>query len=211
MGFRIKIRPKTRLQLAALANPESANQPEALPWVLYDTQAWTTAVTATATYFGTVQGDKTLGNMEGPGQLPDPQYFEIAYWGVDFMLASINAAAPGATVSHWADLIQFLWTQRGTFEFNISNKRIGPFPLTFFHSSGGPTGYGYGNSATTARFEYGNNGIFDGGFCVENAIIIPPKLGFDVTLRTFAAPTLVAGSPLNVRVWQAGVLHRRVL
>jgi hypothetical protein len=210
MGFRIKIRPKTRAQLAMLANPESANQPEALPWVLYDTQSWVSGTTASNTYFGTVQGDKTLGNMEGPGQLPDPQYFEIAYWGIDFLLAAINAAAPAVTVSQWADLTQFLFAQRGTFEFNISNKRIGPFPMTFFHASGGPTGFGYSNSATTARFEYGNNGIFDGGFCVENAIIIPPKLGFDVTLRTAAVVTL-GTTPLNVRVWQAGVLHRRVL
>lgn len=210
MGFRIKIRPKTRAQLQMLANPESANQPEALPWVLYDTQAWTTAVTASNTYFGTVQGDKTLGNMEGPGQLPDPQYFEIAYWGVDFLLAAVNAAAPVVTISPQADIISFLFTNRGTFEFNISNKRIGPFPMSFFHASGGPTGFGWSNSATTARFEYANNGIFDGGFCVENAIIIPPKLGFDVTLRTFA-PVTLGVTPLNVRVWQAGVLHRRVL
>ncbi len=210
MGFRIKIRPKTRQQLAMLANPESANQPEALPWVLYDTQAWTTATTTTATYFGTVQGDKTLGNMEGPGQLPDPQYFEIAYWGLDFLFAAVNSAAPAVTISPQADLISFIFTNRGTFEFNISNKRIGPFPMTFFHASGGPTGYGWSNSATTARYEYANNGIFDGGFCVENAIIIPPKLGFDVTLRVAAATTLGV-SPLNVRAWQAGVLHRRVL
>jgi hypothetical protein len=149
--------------------------------------------------------------MEGPGQLPDPQYFEIGYWGVDFLLASINAAAPAATVSHWADLIQFLWTQRGIWTFNISNKRVGPFPLSFMHTSGGPSGFGYGNSATTARFEYGNNAIPDGGFCVGGAIIIPPKLGFDVTLNLAAAATLTAGSPLNVRVWMAGVLHRRVL
>ena len=210
MGFRIKIRPKTRAQLAMLANPESANQPEALPWVLYDTQSWVTAVTNSNTYFGTVQGDKTLGNMEGPGQLPDPQYFEIAYWGLDFLFAAVNTAAPAVTISPQADLISFLFTNRGTFEFNISNKRIGPFPMSFFHASGGPTGYGWTNSATTGRFEYANNGIFDGGFCVENAIIIPPKLGFDVTLRTAAAVTLGV-TPLNVRAWMAGVLHRRVL
>lgn len=210
MGFRIKIRPKTRAQLSMIANPESANQPEALPWVLYDTAAWTTAVTFSNTYFGTVQSDKTLGNMEGPGQLPDPQYFEIAYWGLDFLFAAVNAAAPVVTISPQADLISFLWTNRMTWTFNISNKRTGPFPATFMHGSGGPTGFGWTNSATTARFEYANNGIFDGGFCVENAIVIPPKLGFDVTLVTAAAPTLGV-SPLNVRPWMAGVLHRRVV
>lgn len=211
MALRFPVKAVPRQVLAVRANPEAANQPEALPWVLYDTQAWTTAVTFNSQHFLTQPTDPTLGNMEGPGQLPDPQFFEIWYWGVDFLLAAVAAAAPAATVSPWADIIQFLWAQRGTFEFNISNKRTGPFPLSFMHGSGGPQGFGYGNSATTARFEYGNNGPADGGFCVAGAIVIPPKLGFNVTLRTFAAVTLVNGSPLNVRAWMAGVLHRRVL
>lgn len=210
MGFRIKINPKTRAQLAQSANPESANQPEALPWVLYDTSSWVSGTTSNAAYFGTVQGDKTLGNMEGPGQLPDPQYFEIAYWGCDILVVPIQAAAPAVTISPVGDIGNILFTNRATWTFNISNKRVGPFPLTFFHASGGPTGYYATNSATTARFEYANNGIFDGGYPVEEAIVIPPKLGFDVTLNTFAAVTLGV-TPLNIRVWMAGVLHRRVL
>lgn len=211
MALRFPVKAKPRQVLAVQANPEAANQPEALPWVLYDTQAWTTAVTFTQVYFPNQNTDLTLCNMEGPGQLPDPQFFEIWYWGVDFLLAAVAAAAPAATLSAWADIIQFLWTQRGTFEFNVSNKRTGPFPMSFFHGSGGPQGFGYSNSATTARMEYGNNGPADGGFCVAGAITIPPKLGFNVTLRTAAAVTLVNGSPLNVRAWMAGVLHRRVL
>lgn len=210
MGFRFPVKPKPRAQLAAMANPELANQPEALPWVLYDTQAWTTAVTASQQYFLTQQGDKTLGNMEGPGQLPDPQYFEIWYWGIDFLFAAVNAAAPAVTISPQADLVNALWVNRMTWLFAISNKNIGPFPATFMHASGGPTGFGWSNSATTARFEYANNGLFDGGYCVADAIVIPPKLGFVVTLATFAALTLGV-SPLNIRAWQAGVLHRRVL
>jgi len=210
MGFRIHIRPKTRAQLAAIANPESANQPEALPWVLYDTVAWTTASTTSGTYFGTVQSDKTLGNMEGPGQLPDPQYFEIAYWGCDFLDPVLTAAAPAATTGPIIDIGNFLFGGRATWTFNISNKRVGPFPLTFMHASGGPTGFGYTISGTTNRVEYGNNGVFDGGFCVEEAIVIPPKLGFDVTIALAASVTL-STSPLNVRAWMAGVLHRRVL
>jgi hypothetical protein len=210
MGFRFPIVSKTRQALAMKANPEAANQPEALPWILYDTVAWTTAVTTTASYFGTVQGDKTLGNMEGPGQLPDPQYFEIWYWGLDFLL-SPNSVASVAVAGPLNDIAAFLHAQRLTFTFNISNKRVGPFPGTFFHASGGPTGYlAITNAAAAQKNEFANNGIFDGGFCVNGAIVIPPKLGFDVTLATAAAPVLQT-SPLNVRPWQAGVLHRRVL
>lgn len=210
MGFRFPVHAKPRAVLAAQANPELANQPEALPWALYDTQAWTSGTTASQNYFLAQQNDKTLGNMEGPGQLPDPQYFEIWYWGIDYLFASINAAAPALTVSQQADLINIIWTQRATWLFAISNKNIGPFPATFFHGSGGPTGFGWTNSATTGRLEYANNGVFDGGYCVAGAITIPPKLGFVITLATAAAPTLGV-TPLNIRAWQAGVLHRRVL
>lgn len=210
MSLRFKVQAKARQVLAAQASPESANQPEALPWVLYDTQALATAGAGPLNYFNTVQADKTMGNMEGPGQLPDPQFFENAYWGVDFLEPAVNAAAPAATLSPVADIVNLLFTCRLTWLFSISNKNIGPFPASFMHGSGGATGFGYGNSATTARFEYGNNGIFDGGWCVDKAITIPPKIGFTVTLALGTACTLTT-TPLNIRAWMAGVLHRRVL
>lgn len=209
MGFRFPVQAKTRQTLAMLANPELANQPEALPWVLYDTQAFTTAVTVQQDYFLTQQGDKTLGNMEGPGQLPDPQFFEIWYWGVDIL--SVPAATAVATaVGPLTDIAQFLFAQRFIWTFQISNKNIGPFPMSFFHASGGPTGFMAATFAAPATLQYANNGVFDGGYCVNGAIIIPPKLGFVVTLRGAAAPTLNQ-SPINVRAWQAGVLHRRIV
>jgi len=206
---RMRVVARTRPALARAANPQSAKEPEALPWVLFDTQAWTTAVTTTQTYFTAVQNDKTLGNMEGPGQLPDPQYFEVHYIGCDFLLPEqflIAAAATGPIT----DILQFLFTQRGIFTFNISNKRVGPFPLSFLHASGGATGYLTTNSATVGKLEYANNGIFDGGFCVGGALLIPPKVSFDITVQLAAVPTLT-NSPLNVRIWMAGALYRRVL
>lgn len=210
MGLRFKVQAVPRAVLASRANPETANQPEALPWVLYDSQSLATAGTGPLSYFGTVQTDKTLGNMEGPGQLPDPQYFENAYWGIDFLFPAVAAAAPAATLSPIADIANLLMVNRMTWLFAISNKNIGPFPATFFHASGGPTGFGWGNSATTQRGEYGNNGIFDGGWCVDKAIVIPPKIGFTATLAVAAAVTLT-NTPVQVRAWLAGVLHRRVL
>ncbi len=206
---RMRVVARTRPALARAANPQSAKEPEALPWVLFDTQSWTTAVDATKTYFTAVQNDKTLGNMEGPGQLPDPQYYEIHYIGCDFLLQEQFQAAAAAT-GPITDILQFLFAQRGIFTFNISNKRVGPFPLSFLHASGGATGYVSTNSATTGKVEFANNGIFDGGFCVGGALLIPPKVSFDVTVQLAAAPTLNT-SPLNVRVWLAGALYRRVL
>lgn len=209
MGFRFPVQPKTRQTLAMLANPELANQPEALPWVLYDTQAFTTAVTVSQNYFLTQPGDRTLGNMEGPGQLPDPQFFEIWFWGVDFLINPAVVAAATA-VGPLTDISQFLWAQRFIWTFTISNKNIGPFPLSFFHASGGPTGFMAATYAAPVKMEYANNGVFDGGYGVFGSIVIPPKLGFVVSLAGAGAPTLNQ-SPLNVRAWKAGVLHRRVL
>lgn len=211
---RFAIRPQTYGQLRSAVTPSSPGQPEAIPHVLFDTQAWTTAVTTRQTYF-TGNPTPDMGNVSG-GQLPADQAFAIHFVGVDLLLASVNAAAPGATVSHWADTEQFLWAQRGTLSLTMSNKlyigeRGGGLPLTFFHSSGGPTGFGYSNSATTARFEYGNNSTFDGGYAVGGAVTIPGKISFSVEIALVAAPTLTAGSPLNVRVWMLGVLSRRVL
>jgi hypothetical protein len=206
---RMRVVARTRGALARDASPQNAQQPEALPWVLFDTQAWTTAVTTTQTYFTTVQNDKTLGNMEGPGQLPDPQYFEIHYIGLDFLLTP-NFLAAAAATGPANDIAAFLFAQRGIWTFNVSNKRVGPFPLSFLHGSGGPTGYASTNSATTGKFEVANNGVFDGGYCVGGAIIIPPKVSFDITLQLAAAATLQT-TPLNVRVWMAGALYRRVL
>lgn len=208
MGFRYSVKPLRKAQLAALADPQSANQPEALPWVLYDTQSLANGGIGPLVFFQTVNVDKTLSNMEGPGQLPDPQYFQIFYWGVDFLLpAFVGTGAIGGPI---ADIANILFTTRATWTFNISNKRTGPFPLSFMHSSGGPTGFYAATLTAPASKEYGNNGIFDGGFCVNGALVIPPKLGFDVTIAVAAAVTLT-DTPLNVRAWQAGVLYRKVL
>lgn len=207
---RMRVVARTRPALARSANPVSAKEPEALPWVLFDTQAWTSTTTITQTYFQAVQGDKTLGNMEGPGQLPDPQYFEIHYIGCDFLLTP-NSVASVAVAGPLNDIAQFLFAQRGTFLFDISNKKVGPFPMSFLHGSGGPTGYlAITNAASAQKNEFANNGIFDGGFCVGGAILIPPKVGFDIILTLTAAATLQT-TPLNVRIWMAGALYRRVL
>src|SRR5205807_4510578 len=127
----------TRPALSRAASTTNAKDPEAMPWVLLDSQACTSATTATQTYYVTVQNDKTLGNMEGPGQLPYPQYFEIHYLCLDFLLTP-NSVAAIAVAGPLNDIAQFLFNQRGIFTFSISNKRVGPFPLSFLHGSGGP-------------------------------------------------------------------------
>jgi hypothetical protein len=204
----------SRDDLDQLANPMYANQPEVVPWQLYDTQSITTAVNAPAVYFQTINADKTLSNMEGPGQLPDPQYLVVHYVAADFLVApqstAVTATANNAAVD---DVENILKTVRATFEFNMSNKRYGPFSLTMTAATGGATGslYGVGTLAAAVSGGIVNNGIpGSGGFPFAGALVIPPKIGFDVTIRMGAAPTLPV-SPLSIRVSLVGALYRRVL
>lgn len=206
--------PMSRDELDASANPMFASQPEVVPWQLYDTQAITTAVNNPAVFFQTIVGDKTLSNMEGPGQLPDPQYLVVHYVAADFLVppqsTAVTATANNAAVDNVENILK---TVRATFEFNMSNKRYGPFSLTMCHATGGGTGalYGVGTLAAAVSGGMVNNGIpGSGGFPFAGALVIPPKIGFDVTVRFGAAPTLPI-SPMNLRISLVGALYRRVL
>lgn len=212
--FNIRWQPvQTENQLKAQANPASANQPEALPWFLYDTQDIASAVTTPLTFFNTVQTDRSLGNMTSAGQLPDPQYFVVHYVTCDLLqipTLTTTADATGAI----GNIDQILKTARAHWTINISDKLYGNFPLTLCHSTGGATGagvWGQNTNATTVNsFQAGNNGMpGSGGFPILGALVIPPKVGFSLTLNFGAAPTLTA--TVKCRMGLAGVLYRRVL
>lgn len=198
-------------QLAAAANPQSSNQPEALPWMLYDTISYVSGTTVSQTFFQSVQADKTLGNMESAGQLPDPQYFVMHYLTCDILqVPTIDAAADQVGALNNIDLL--LKAARATFTFQMSNKFYGPFPLTLCHSTGGATGNGWGTNAAPNNIQFGNNGIpGSGGFPVLGAQVIPPKVGFSIIINYAAAQTLAGGTAVNIRFGMAGVLYRRVL
>lgn len=218
MAMKIKVVPRVRRQLTGLATPTDPSQPEALPWVLFSTRSYVSATTTRLTFFDSVEGDKSLSNMESAGNLPDPQFFDIQYFGFDVMIrptvsnvASATAVATGAL----DDIQQLVLQGRGFWTLNMSNKRYGPFPLSFCHASGGATGFlgGWGTYTAQAHSvkEYANNGIFDGGWCIPSgSLIIPPKVGWDVTIEWPAALTLASGNS-NVRFWLGGTLYRRVL
>jgi hypothetical protein len=95
----------------------------------------------------------------------------------------------------------------------MSNKRYGPFSLTMTAATGGATfsGYGYGTAANGTSAGVVNNGIpGSGGYPFSGALVIPPKIGFDITIRFGTAVTLVT-TPLNIRISLVGALYRRVL
>lgn len=92
----------------------------------------------------------------------------------------------------------------------MSNKNYGPFPLMSCHSLGGATGVGYGTFTAEESIQQANVGIpGSGGFPFMGALVIPPKVGFGVTLNWSGAQTLTADA--RIRIGLAGVLYRRVL
>jgi hypothetical protein len=203
----------TRGELDDLANPAQLGQAEVIPWELFDTQSLATATSAPLVFFQTINADKTLSNMEGPGQLPDPQYLVVHYAACDILQPAVSAAQAAEPNAAWANITNILETARATFTFNMSNKRYGPFKLTMCHATGGVTGsgYGYGTAAAGQGTAYGNNGIpGSGGYPWSGSLIIPPKIGFDVTLNFGTAVTLVGG-PINIAISLVGALYRRVL
>ncbi len=209
--MQIILRPKTKQQLMALSNPLDPNQPEIHPHVLYDTQVYVDNTTTSLEYFTSVQQNKSLGNMESAGQLPDPQFFEIHRMGCDIYSVYSSAAVANSTSMSDLALLLFgaLTTGAGSprVTYTISNKTYGPWPLRFFHASGGITGFGWGLATNTSSYQ--NNGIFDGGFPFNGSLVIPPKIGFKVNIDWGAVQDLSAN--VAIMFWMAGVLYRRVL
>lgn len=201
-------------QLAAAANPALANQPEAIPWILYDTQTYTSGTTTTLSFFASTNNDKTLSNMESSGQLPDPQYLIVNYVTCD-ILVSPSVTTTAAVTGALNDIELLLKAARATFTLSMSNKNYGPFPLRACHPLGGATGIiaAEGTETAAARniFQAANSGIpGSGGFPFMGALVIPPKVGFGITVNFAAAQTLAGGNP-NIQIGLAGILYRRVL
>lgn len=206
--------PQSRAQLDREANPSYADQPEVVPWNLYDTQAIANAAAGPFVFFGAINADKSLSNMEGPGQLPDPQFLIVHYVACDLMQAPIYTAAANEPQQGLGNIDNILKTARAIFTFNMSNKRYGPYSLSMCHALGGTTGVGYGYGAAALgngqSFAVVNNGIpGSGGFPVCGAWTIPPKIGFDITINLAVAATLSA--TLQCRISLVGALYRRVL
>ena len=207
MGFKHPVAAKPAQLLVAQSDPNAPNQPEAVPWIFYDTQAYVDNTTLTLNFFQVTNVDRSITNMVTAGQLPHPQFFEWYYVGLDVLRAPTTAA--GGVVGAIDDIQRLMLTSRPFWTFTMSDKILGPFPLSFMHASGGATGFGWGTFTAEESIQYGNNAIFDGGWCLAGAITIPPKVGFGITLNWPAVVDLTAD--VNLRLWMAGTLHRRVL
>lgn len=206
---KVPVVPMTTDRLKALTEPRSTpgGNMEAYRHILYDTQTYPAAgAAAPLTFFQVTNADRTLSNMEQAGTLPDPKFLQLWYVSCDIILPVAADAAP----QQLQDLANLISVGRPIFSLIISDKEYGPWPLSFLHCSGGVVGFGYAAAAVAATAtEYGNNGIMDGGFCTDGAIVIPPKVGFNATIR-WGNPQAVLADTL-IRVNLDGVISRRIL
>lgn len=200
----------SRAQLEELANPRSANQNEVFPHILYDTQSIANAAGGPFTFFQALQVDKTLGNVPGPGQLPDPYYFVIQYVACDLLI--IPAAGTSAAFTPWSDMGEILINQRATFQMTINDKQYGPYPLVSCHGLGGVNPYGVLEGATAdpgkGIFSAVNGAPGSGGYFVGGGWTIGPKVGYSLTVNLAAAPTLA--NTVRTRMSLVGTLYRAV-
>ncbi|MGE0347377.1 MAG: hypothetical protein AB7N73_15005 [Gemmatimonadales bacterium] len=189
-----------------MAEPQLAigGQSEALAWQLFDTQLYVSATTTALTFYTASPASPFVGNVGGANGLPTPQYFEVYFFGLDILRVPGNTDVLG-------DLWRILNGAGGaalqgapTWSFTLAQKTMGPFPLRGLRGLGGVTGF-----TTRTAQEYANNGAMDNTFSADGAIVIPPTQGFQVDLRWPAAVTLSAN--VQLQLWMAGVLHRRVL
>lgn len=190
----------TDAQLKHATTPSGGGLPEALAWTLYDTATYVSGATTNLRFYTAARANQQATNLNTPGQLPSPQWFQIMWFGAKMIV-------PNATTA-WRDtqrLIEGGTAGPPTWNFNLSQKDYGPFPLMELQPHGGITGFG-----TQTSDAYANNGVIGcvGGW-QDGAIIIPPQEGFNLALEWDGAQTL-AGNVL-IQVIMKGVLSRRVL
>lgn len=206
VGHRIVALTPERLREASEAT--DAQQGESVPWIIYDSQTYTSGTTTTLTFFGAAQADRTLSNMPNGGIFPAKQFFEIYNLGLD-VLADATTAAGGETGAV-DDINKLMLVGRPHFTFDLSQKIMGQFPLSFLHTSGGFNGIGYGTFTAEESIQAANNSFPDGGWNWYGSVIIPPQNNFNIVTTWNAAQTLAIGNTV-LRLWMCGTLHRRVL
>lgn len=209
---RFPVRALTQEQIALAATPASANQPEAVASVLFDTLTVTSANSALPlTFFQqNTLADPTISNVLG-GRLPQGYNFQVYAFGFDILRVPIVAAAL-TTVAAITDVATILKTNRGVFQFQKSSKQYGVVPLTFLHASGGETGglSEGGAVATGSAASFANNGLFSGGFDIDGSIIIRENENFSAQVQFGASGTTNISADVFVRCWMRGTMFRPV-
>lgn len=208
--LRIPVKPRTGDQLNLLMNPGSAGLPESVPAVMWDTQTYPTTGLLALQFFGASVADRSLASALGNGgQIADPQAFLINAINLDIFSATTGVTTAANTDGVIDSIEKIIKAARGYLTLNISQKNYPPIPITFTHASGGAVGVLSSTVATSGQ-QYGSNSGPTGGFYMDNAIVIPPKVDFNIVIQ-FQPVLVPVSAAMLLRVSMPGVLYRRIL
>lgn len=202
----MKFRPYSFEQLAAMTTPgyNPGGNAEMYAYTLFDSGQ--VANGDTVARFFTQQRAGILTNLPTPGQLPDPQYFQIGSIHVTPVVVITGAADNQA----WNDADELVRAARGTVTLSIQNKQYGPWPISQAQGLGGVTGFGVSLADATAEsLLQANNGIPGGeGIPIDGTLTLTPKAQFEVQLNWDRA--LVLSATTYVQVAMKGALYQAI-
>lgn len=201
-------------QLQRRSTPQSGNVPEIIPHWAYDTQTYTDNTTTELTFFAAAQANRSLGNLGTGGAFPSPQYMTI--YGIHCDIFPTSATAFVSTAASGAggalnDMGQLVLLGLPRMTLRIASKDYGPWPLSVFQSTGGPTGFGWGNAADASPelLQYALNGVPGVAGEINGFITIQPNVDFSVIINWNTACN-TAGGDYRIRITLKGLLGREV-
>ncbi len=200
--LRIWGQPLSADMLQRLATPQAGDL-ESYPDIKYDRQTFPQAGGVAALSYFTAVAGQNVTNMEAAGQFPAPQWFQPFFFCVTPMAAGPSNITEAATGTNQTG-IQNDWdlitkTQGAVLNFSISRKSYGPWPLLALHGLGGAMGVIVNGGGTTAQQQL-QNGPADGGFGPQGEIIIPPNVGFKVSIDLLGAQALSVATQVEIAI-----------
>jgi hypothetical protein len=216
--FRLVAKPLE--QLTAQSRP-MMGQPEVIPWYWFDRQIYAAAGQAQLVFFGGLPATPSLGNMELAGQLPTPQFHEVYSFHFDVLAPVSNAAdaAPPPGGLNDVERIRRSGTggagvPGGVFQFELSQKIYGQFPLSAIGPTGNPVGLlaGVDNVAaggTPSVAQVAGWMAHFGTQAPDPIVTIPPTTAFRTRCRWDAVVPISVATFVEAGFW--GALHRKVV
>jgi hypothetical protein len=211
MLLTLRYAPKAYATLQALSRPQRADQPEALPWVMFDTAQYASGGSARLTLYSSTAAsltDPTLSNL-ATGLLEIGQFFEFHREFLSF-LAPLSLTTTAAVTGSANDIDILHKAARGTRTLTIGQKTQGPFPIDFFGRPGGSTFAGTSEGTETAparNILQAGETVMNGGFPHGGAFVVPPQQKFTIFLDFNS--TAISAS-MNIRHSILGIFHRRI-
>lgn len=211
MILTLKYGAKSYQTLADMIRPARADQPESIPWTMFDTTTYLAAGSARLVLYSSTAAsltDLTLSNFPN-GTLETFQFFEFHREFLSF-LAALSLTTTAAVTGSANDVDILHKAARGTRTLTIVGKPYGPAPIDFLGRPGGPTFVATSEGTETAparNIIQNGETVMNGGFPWLGSYVLGPQTKMAVSLDFNS--TAISGN-MNIRHALLGVFHRRV-